>query len=164
MRCGISPVHFASARLVHPHVPFHEPANLTFVIDVSGSMNRSNKLPLVVEGMKMLTKQLEENDSVAIVVYAGAAGLVLDRDAVEPLGDDAGDVAVDVGLPHLRPRQQQRQQTRTQILDAAIEVFARSGFEATSLAGIEPEATSHATQRQNVDLPDPGSPGTYNEC
>ena len=37
-------------------------------------------------------------------------------------------------------RQQQRQQTRTQILDAAIEVFARSGFEATSLAGIAARA------------------------
>ncbi|MDV6028853.1 MAG: DUF3520 domain-containing protein [Phycisphaera sp. RhM] len=54
------------------------PSNLVFLLDVSGSMNRPNKLPLVVNGMKMLVNQLGENDSVAIVAYAGAAGLVLD--------------------------------------------------------------------------------------
>ncbi len=59
-------------------------SNLVFLLDVSGSMNQPNKLPLVVSGMKMLTKQLGENDSVAIVVYAGAAGLVLDSTC----GDD----------------------------------------------------------------------------
>ncbi len=53
-------------------------SNLVFLLDVSGSMNRSNKLPLVIDGMKLLTDQLTENDSVAIVVYAGAAGMVLD--------------------------------------------------------------------------------------
>jgi len=53
------------------------PRNLVFLIDVSGSMNRQNKLPLVKEGLRMLTSQLDENDRVAIVVYAGAAGLVL---------------------------------------------------------------------------------------
>ncbi|MCG8651584.1 MAG: von Willebrand factor type A domain-containing protein, partial [Pirellulales bacterium] len=53
-------------------------SNLVFLLDVSGSMNRPNRLPLVIKGMKMLTSQLSENDSVAIVVYAGAAGLVLD--------------------------------------------------------------------------------------
>ncbi len=53
-------------------------SNLVFLLDVSGSMNQPNKLPLVIEGMKMLTKQLGENDMVAIVVYAGAAGMVLD--------------------------------------------------------------------------------------
>ncbi len=53
-------------------------SNLVFLLDVSGSMNQPNKLPLVIEGMKMLTDQLTENDSVAIVVYAGAAGRVLD--------------------------------------------------------------------------------------
>ncbi len=54
------------------------PSNLVFLLDVSGSMNRPNKLPLVVNGMRMLVNQLDENDSVAIVVYAGAAGMVLD--------------------------------------------------------------------------------------
>ncbi|MEM6468434.1 MAG: von Willebrand factor type A domain-containing protein [Planctomycetota bacterium] len=53
-------------------------SNLVFLLDVSGSMNRPNKLPLVISGMRMLVNQLGENDSVAIVVYAGAAGLVLD--------------------------------------------------------------------------------------
>ncbi len=53
-------------------------SNLVFLLDVSGSMDEANKLPLVIEGMKMLTDQLTENDKVAIVVYAGAAGLVLD--------------------------------------------------------------------------------------
>ncbi|TWU47453.1 von Willebrand factor [Rubripirellula tenax] len=52
--------------------------NLVFLVDTSGSMNSRNKLPLVIEGMTMLTKQLEKNDKVAIVVYAGSAGLVLD--------------------------------------------------------------------------------------
>ena len=40
-------------------------------------MNQANKLPLVKKGFKLLVEQLDENDSVAIVVYAGAAGLVL---------------------------------------------------------------------------------------
>lgn len=53
-------------------------SNLVFLLDVSGSMDRPNKLPLLKEGMKMLTRELGENDKVAIVVYAGAAGMVLD--------------------------------------------------------------------------------------
>ena len=52
-------------------------ANLVFLIDVSGSMNRPNRLPLVVESMKLLTRHLNARDQVAIVVYAGASGLVL---------------------------------------------------------------------------------------
>lgn len=54
------------------------PCNLVFLLDTSGSMNQPNKLPLVVEGMKMLTGQLGKEDRVAIVVYAGSAGMVLD--------------------------------------------------------------------------------------
>ncbi len=53
------------------------PSNLVFLIDVSGSMNEPNKLPLLVESMKILVNELRENDKVAIVVYAGAAGMVL---------------------------------------------------------------------------------------
>lgn len=53
------------------------PSNLTFLIDVSGSMNDENKLPLLKESMKLLVKELREDDRVSIVVYAGAAGLVL---------------------------------------------------------------------------------------
>lgn len=53
------------------------PSNLVFLIDVSGSMNEPNKLPLLKSSFKMLVNQLREQDRVAIVVYAGAAGLVL---------------------------------------------------------------------------------------
>ncbi|QEG41347.1 VWA domain-containing protein [Roseimaritima ulvae] len=53
-------------------------SNLVFLLDVSGSMNNPNKLPLVKRGMQMLLDQLGENDRVAIVVYASASGLVLD--------------------------------------------------------------------------------------
>lgn len=53
------------------------PSNLVFLIDVSGSMSDANKLPLVKASLKLLVDQLREQDHVAIVVYAGAAGLVL---------------------------------------------------------------------------------------
>jgi Ca-activated chloride channel homolog len=53
------------------------PSNLTFLIDVSGSMETEDKLPLVKSSMKMLVDQLREQDKVSIVVYAGNAGLVL---------------------------------------------------------------------------------------
>lgn len=52
-------------------------SNLVFLIDVSGSMGTPNKLPLVKSSLKLLTDQLREQDKVSIVVYAGAAGLVL---------------------------------------------------------------------------------------
>ena len=52
-------------------------SNLVFLIDVSGSMNEPAKLPLLVEGMKLLTRELGENDRVAIVVYASSEGLAL---------------------------------------------------------------------------------------
>jgi len=52
-------------------------ANIVFLLDVSGSMNEPNKLPLVKTSLSMLASQLTENDKVAIVVYAGAAGCVL---------------------------------------------------------------------------------------
>ena len=54
------------------------PANLVFLVDVSGSMADPDKLPLLVSGMKMLADQLRDDDTVSIVVYAGAAGLVLE--------------------------------------------------------------------------------------
>jgi len=52
-------------------------SNLVFLIDVSGSMMPANRLPLVKASLKMLVDQLREQDHVALVVYAGAAGLVL---------------------------------------------------------------------------------------
>jgi Ca-activated chloride channel homolog len=73
-------------------------SNLVFLIDVSGSMEDENKLPLVKSSLKLLIEQLREQDRIAIVVYAGAAGLVLPstsggnktkiKDAIEQL--DAG--------------------------------------------------------------------------
>jgi Ca-activated chloride channel family protein len=53
------------------------PANLVFLLDVSGSMADANKLPLVKESMKLLIAKLRPDDRVAIVVYAGASGLAL---------------------------------------------------------------------------------------
>ena len=52
-------------------------SNIVFLIDVSGSMQDPQKLPLVQASMKMLVDQLRRQDRVAMVVYAGAAGLVL---------------------------------------------------------------------------------------
>lgn len=52
-------------------------SNLVFLVDVSGSMNAPNKLPLVKEALKLLVDQFGEKDRVAIVVYAGSSGLVL---------------------------------------------------------------------------------------
>lgn len=52
-------------------------SNMVFLVDVSGSMDMENKLPLVKTSFKLLIEQLREDDKVAIVVYAGSAGLVL---------------------------------------------------------------------------------------
>ncbi len=52
-------------------------ANLVFLLDVSGSMNSPDKLPLLKQAMRMLTTELAMDDRVAIAVYAGASGLVL---------------------------------------------------------------------------------------
>jgi Ca-activated chloride channel family protein len=52
-------------------------SNLVFLLDVSGSMNSPDKLPLLREGMKLLAMQMRQNDRVAIVVYAGSEGLAL---------------------------------------------------------------------------------------
>ncbi|MEQ1493482.1 MAG: VWA domain-containing protein, partial [Terricaulis sp.] len=57
------------------------PLNLTLLLDVSGSMGEANKLPLVIQSMRMLVEQLNARDHVAIVVYAGAAGAVLEPTA-----------------------------------------------------------------------------------
>lgn len=52
-------------------------SNLVFLLDVSGSMDSPDKLPLLKAGMKLLAQQMREQDHVAIVVYAGSEGLVL---------------------------------------------------------------------------------------
>jgi len=60
------------------------PNNLVFLLDVSGSMNNPDKLPLLKSAMRLLVDNLRKEDRVSIVVYAGAAGLVL-----EPTSDKA---------------------------------------------------------------------------
>lgn len=60
-----------------------KPSNLVFLIDVSGSMNSADKLPLLKSGMKMLVNHLDKEDKVAIVVYAGASGLALEPTSIK---------------------------------------------------------------------------------
>eukprot|EP00913_Durusdinium_trenchii_P011152 g10474.t1 len=57
--------------------------NLVFLLDVSGSMGAPNKLPLVKSALRMMVERLSPDDRVAIVVYAGAAGLVLPSTSCE---------------------------------------------------------------------------------
>ena len=57
--------------------------NLVFLLDVSGSMNSPDKLPLLKNSMKLLLQSLKPDDTVAIVVYAGAAGTVLEPTPVQ---------------------------------------------------------------------------------
>lgn len=64
--------------------------NLVFLVDVSGSMDEQNKLPLLKESMKILVKELRPVDKVSIVVYAGSAGVVL-----EPTSGDEKDEIMD---------------------------------------------------------------------
>lgn len=56
-------------------------ANLVFLVDVSGSMNSPDKIGLLKSSLKLLTKQMTSEDHVSIVVYAGAAGVVLEPTA-----------------------------------------------------------------------------------
>ena len=82
-------------------------ANLVFLLDVSGSMGSADKLPLVKTAMRQLAGQLTERDRVSIVVYAGAAGLVLEptnderkiKDALDQLnagGSTAGGAGIEL--------------------------------------------------------------------
>lgn len=52
-------------------------ANLVFLVDVSGSMNSPDKLPLLQQGLGLLINELDANDRISLVVYAGASGVVL---------------------------------------------------------------------------------------
>lgn len=96
------------------------PRNLVFLVDVSGSMSGPDRLPLVKRGLRMLADQLGPRDRVAMVVYAGAAGVVLEptpgdrratiREAVERLsagGSTAGAqgirAAYDLARQHYDP-------------------------------------------------------------
>ena len=66
------------------------PANLVFLLDVSGSMNSPDKLPLLKSAFSLLVNELDEDDTVSIVVYAGAAGVVL-----EPTAGNENDAILD---------------------------------------------------------------------
>jgi Ca-activated chloride channel family protein len=55
-----------------------KPANLVFLVDVSGSMDMPNKLPLVQQSLKTLVGKLNESDSVGLVIYAGQVGVPLE--------------------------------------------------------------------------------------
>ncbi len=61
--------------------------NLVFLIDVSGSMMQVNKLPLVKQSLKLLVKQLNAEDRLSLVVYAGDAGVVLPSTSVTNIPD-----------------------------------------------------------------------------
>ena len=72
-------------KLVHIGIKGYEIArsaapdvNLVLLLDVSGSMNSPDKLPLAVQSMELLLDSLKPTDTVGIVVYAGAAGTVLE--------------------------------------------------------------------------------------
>jgi Ca-activated chloride channel family protein len=65
-------------------------ANLVFLVDTSGSMDAPNRLPLVKQSLAMLIAQLDANDRVAIVTYAGQAGTVLEPTAVAEKGKILG--------------------------------------------------------------------------
>jgi len=54
------------------------PSNLVFLLDVSGSMNNQDKLPLLKQAILLLVDELRASDRISIVVYAGAAGVILD--------------------------------------------------------------------------------------
>jgi Ca-activated chloride channel family protein len=110
VRIGIQAKKIATERLPR--------SNLVFLLDVSGSMTPANKLPLVKRAFRLLVEQLREDDRVAIVVYAGAAGQVLEStsgdqkarilaaiDRLEAGGSTAGGqgivLAYDVAQRHL---------------------------------------------------------------
>ncbi len=63
------------AREIHEQAP---PSNLVFLVDVSGSMQPADKLPLLQRGLRMLADQMREEDRVALVTYASNAGVRLD--------------------------------------------------------------------------------------
>ena len=65
-------------------------SNLVFLLDVSGSMDEPDKLPLLKSAIRLLVNELDEDDTVSIVVYAGAAGVVL-----EPTRGDEKDAILD---------------------------------------------------------------------
>lgn len=130
--CPWSPRHrLVQIGLQARHVPQDKvpPRNLVFLIDVSGSMATPDKLPLVKSTLGLLVEQLTEQDRVSLVVYAGAAGMVLPptsgeqkseiREAIERLeagGSTAGGAGIQLAY------------------DAASEAFIEGGVNRVILA------------------------------
>jgi|WetSurSiteA1Bulk_404760.scaffolds.fasta_scaffold00391_5 Ca-activated chloride channel homolog len=91
-------------------------ANLVFLIDTSGSMNEPNKLPLVQNSLKMLLDTLHEEDSVAIVTYAGNAGVALqptkvkDKSKISAVIDNLGAAGSTAGAEGIRQAYQLAEQ------------------------------------------------------
>ncbi|WP_262490225.1 vWA domain-containing protein [Hymenobacter coccineus] len=77
--CPWNPAHQLARIGIRPSVKTSAlpPANLVFLVDVSGSMQGPDRLGLVQAGLRLLVRQLRPQDRVALVAYAGAAGLVL---------------------------------------------------------------------------------------
>jgi Ca-activated chloride channel family protein len=59
------------------------PANLVFLVDVSGSMDEPDKLPLAKQALRILTQHLNEHDTVALVTYAGDSRVILPRTSID---------------------------------------------------------------------------------
>ncbi|MFT7465570.1 MAG: Ca-activated chloride channel family protein [Pseudohongiellaceae bacterium] len=91
------------------------PSNLVLLVDVSGSMSSADKLPLLKRALRLLVDELNEDDRIALVAYAGAAGLVLPStpchrkttilDAIERLsagGSTAGGAGLQLAYDQVR--------------------------------------------------------------
>jgi Ca-activated chloride channel family protein len=97
-------INFSSQKLNFDSLP---PSNLVFLIDVSGSMDMANRLPLLKSAFRLLVNNLREKDSVAIVVYGGVTGVMLNTisggekekilkaiDELEPGGSTPGESGI----------------------------------------------------------------------
>ena len=83
----------ADTRLLHIGVqgydviPDERPrANLVFLIDVSGSMSAPDRLPLAIQGLRLMLGEMDRDDTISIVVYASASGVVLEPTPVSDRG------------------------------------------------------------------------------
>jgi Ca-activated chloride channel homolog len=113
-------------RLTQERTP---PRNLVFLLDVSGSMSDPDKLPLVKTAMRMLVDTLSADDRVAIVVYAGASGLVLPSTAGSRKAD------IEHAIAELRPGGSTNGAAGIQLAyQVANEAFMKDGINRVILA------------------------------
>ena len=135
------------------------PASLVFLIDVSGSMSPENRLPLLKRSLGYLVDQLNEQDQVAIVSYAGQAGIVLDptagdqhraiKRAIAALGA-GGSTHGSAGIQeaYRLARQMQRRGGETRVIlatDGDFNVGATNGDDLVRLVRHEAEANVYLT-------------------